>query len=258
MEALSAPPPPGDGLISVISESQLEHAIRKGIAGFSMQQLPLIRTAAAGQPIFLFTSDSHMLHGPYTAVGAGGMNLDASSTRTLHTAAQVRFAPVVRKFMPLPEESVNDLLSFETGHDGKRRPCSVVEGAVVKQLLLLFVLRHHGLYASDDTPDSSPAPIRGGAPSTPPMPMPSGSDDRAVALLMAAFLKKREGQQILATSLGEFYGTLGSQAEGDDARTLVRICQAAGCKRGLQSFVTKHRDLLRLVGERLNMGVAVA
>lgn len=236
MESIPPPPQISDGILFVLSTAQLEHAQRKNVAGMPLQRLPLLRAATAGQPVFLFDQEARTLHGPYAAVGPGATNVDATSS-TL--PAQLRFNPVVRSFSPLPEEAISDLLTFEPGIE--KRPSPRVDGAVVTELLLLFVLRHHGLYVADGVSQG-------------------GYDEanRAAAVKLATFLEQRKSRTIAGPSLGEFYATFSSAAEGEACRAIVRNAATGGCKKGLQSFVHMNRDLLCLVGEKLSLGVGLA
>ena len=147
MESLP-PPPNADGLLFVLSGAQCDQAMRQRLAGANVQRLSMVKSAHAGQPVFLFDSDARLLHGPYAAAGPGGLNLDGANSRL---PAQLRFTSVVRAFAPLPEADVTDLLhTSELGGGKGRRPVvqsSIVDGATVGQLLLLFVLNHHGLLA---------------------------------------------------------------------------------------------------------------
>ena len=147
MESLP-PPPNADGLLFVLSGAQCDQAMRQRLAGANVQRLSMVKSAHAGQPVFLFDSDARLLHGPYAAAGPGGLNLDGANSRL---PAQLRFTSVVRAFSPLPEADVTDLLhTSELGGGKGRRPVvqsSSVDGATVGQLLLLFVLNHHGLLA---------------------------------------------------------------------------------------------------------------
>ena len=250
MEGLPPTPRTGDGLLFVLSGPQLENALRKNVAGMPFPRLHIMRSIVAGQPIFLFDSDARLLHGPYAAVGPGGTNLDSSPLGKA-LPAQLRFAAVVRAFQPLPESHVSDVLSFDPAVAGlTRQPSARVEASVVTQLLLLFVLNHHGLF--DEGTDNGFEDESGEAPY-------EEHASRLVAVRLAAFLERREaeGHLILGTSLGEFYGSLGSPTEGEECRELVRRCAVAGCKRGLQSFVHKHGDLLCLVGEKLQLQIGV-
>lgn len=149
METLSVAPPTGDGLCFVLSTLQIETAIRRGVAGMPIGRLSLVRNAVLGQPIFLFDQDARLLYGPYAAVGPGGNMLDQTSAggKGQNLAAQLRFTPVVRSFLPLPEGIAGDLLAFESGSGraGRRVPSARVDSAVIGPLLLLFVLRHHSL-----------------------------------------------------------------------------------------------------------------
>ena len=252
MEALPSTPKTGDALLFVLSGPQLEHALRKNVAGMPFARLQIMRSVAAGQPVFLFDSDSRLLHGPYAAVGPGGTNLDPSPAGKA-LPAQLRFTAVVRAFQPLPESHVSDILSFDPAVAGlARRPSARVEASVVTHLLLLFVLHHHGLF------DEGAEANESGHEEDDREPYEEHAS-RLVAVRLAAFLERREaeGHLILGTSLGEFYGTLGSPAEGEECRALVRRASMAGCKRGLQSFVYKHGDLLCLVGERLQLQIGL-
>ena len=143
-------------MLFVLNSSQREEAMRRHIAGATSNRLAAIKAAVPGQPIFLFDSDTRELHGPYSAEGPGAMNLDSQNTGTSNFSprlpAQIRFAPVVRAFAPLPEAAIADVINFDPGADaqGRLRPSYTVEGYVVAQLLYIFVLRHHGLYESDE------------------------------------------------------------------------------------------------------------
>ena len=168
MEALPPPPPTSDGMLFVVSTAQRELAIQKQLVGAPATRLALVKSAVGGQPIFLFDSETRKLYGPYAAEGPGAMNLDPNF-RGL--PAQVRFSTVARKYQPLPESAVEDLLTFDAGPDahGRPRPSFTVDSSTVGPLLLLFVLRHHGLYDEDEeedievlgAPTSAPAPRRG-------------------------------------------------------------------------------------------------
>lgn len=242
MESLPPPPLAGDGVLFVLSGPQMEHAQRKHVAGLPMQRLGIVRSMTAGQPIFLFDADARVLRGPYSAAGPGGTHLDAGNSKL---PAQVKFTPAVRSFAPLPEDAVSDMLNYEPGMDetGRRRPAPQVEASAVPQLLLLFVLHHHGLLNDDEGSERE----RLREPSS-----------RSVATRLATFLQMRGGRAILGTSLGEFYSTLESPAAGDACREVMRTAFIPGCKKGLQSFVHQHRDLLRLVGEKLSLSVGLA
>ena len=130
MESLPTAPPTPHGILFVLSHEQAEHAIHRNVCG--MGRLAEGRSVVAGQPVFIFDADERCLHGPFAAVG---------------TTAQLRFAPVVRSFAPMPEYIAADVLAFDPGTDssGRRRPSSRVDSSVVAPLLLLFVLRHHRL-----------------------------------------------------------------------------------------------------------------
>jgi hypothetical protein len=165
MESIGPPPPTGDGMLFVLNSSQREEAMRRHIAGATSNRLHAVKSATSGQPIFLFDSDTREMHGPYAAEGPGAMNLDSQSTGTSNFTprlpAQIRFAPVVRAFAPLPEAAIEDVINFDSGADaqGRLRPSFTVEGYVVAQLLYIFVLRHHGLYESDDADASAAEPL---------------------------------------------------------------------------------------------------
>jgi hypothetical protein len=142
MESLPTAPPTPHGILFVLSHEQAEHAIHRNVC--SMGRLAEGRSGVvAGQPVFIFDADERCLHGPFAAVGT---NLDPTGKGTM-PAAQLRFAPVVRSFAPLPEDIAADVLAFDPGTDssGCRCPSSRVDSSVVAPLLLLFVLRHHRL-----------------------------------------------------------------------------------------------------------------
>ena len=149
----------------MLNSSQREEAMRRHIAGAASQRLPVIKAATPGQPIFLFDSDKRELHGPFAAEGPGSMNLDSqgmggATNFSPRLPAQLRFAPVVRAFAPLPESAILDVINFDPGADahGRRRPSHIVEASAVAQLLYIFVLKHHGLYESDDQTDAPDEP----------------------------------------------------------------------------------------------------
>ena len=168
MEAIGPPPATGDGLLFVMNSNQRQEALRSYIAGAAMQRLATVKAATAGQPIFIFDSDSRELLGPYAAEGPGATNLDSQggdgrSNFSPRLPAQLRFSPVVRAFAPLPEAVIADIINFDSGADnqGRRRPSHTVEATAVAQLLYIFVLRHHGLYETDEA-----APMGTEAPSS--------------------------------------------------------------------------------------------
>ena len=143
MESLPTAPPTPHGILFVLSHEQAEHAMHRNVC--SMRRLAEGRSGVvAGQPVFIFDADERCLHGPFAAVGT---NLDHPTGKGTMPAAQLRFAPVVRSFAPLPEDIAADVLAFDPGTDssGRRRPSSRVDSSVVAPLLLLFVLRHHRL-----------------------------------------------------------------------------------------------------------------
>lgn len=146
MESLPTAPPTPHGILFVLSHEQVEHAIHRSVCGMPMGRIAEVRSVVAGQPVFIFDADERCLHGPFAATGPGGNNLDPTGKGTM-PAAQLRFAPVVRSFAPLPEDIAADVLAFDPGTDssGRRRPSSRVDSSVVAPLLLLFVLRHHRL-----------------------------------------------------------------------------------------------------------------
>ena len=143
MESLPTAPPTPHGILFVLSHEQVEHAIHRSVCGMPMGRIAEVRSVVAGQPVFIFDADERCLHGPFAAVGT---NLDPTGKGTMPTA-QLRFAPVVRSFAPMPEDIAADVLAFDPGTDssGRRRPSSRVDSSVVEPLLLLFVLRHHRL-----------------------------------------------------------------------------------------------------------------
>ena len=245
MEGIPPPPVTGDGLLFVLNTAQCDHAHKHHIVGTSMQRLPTVKSAVRGQPLFLFDADARELHGPYAADGPGGLNLEGGNSRM---PAQIRFGPVVRNFSPLPESMIADLLNFDPGSDGKgRRPASCVEGATVTHLLWLFVLHHHGMYEALDMGASSDTEAAASGSAT--------LTVRAAAVLLAAFLRDRIGHEIQATSMGDFYASLASPAQGDECRELMRRAVAPGMKRGVQSFVHQNADLLSLRGAGKAMAI---
>ena len=234
MERIPAPPHTGDGLLFALSSQQCEAAQKSHVAGTNAQRLQMVKSAVPGQPVFLFDTDARVLHGPYAAEGPGGLNLDGVKSSPL--PAQLRFSPVVRAFLPLPEAAVADLLSFEGGK-GAKVLASTVDGETVGQLLWLFVLHHHKLL--DDIFDDDAAPASD---------LSSGAamDGRAAATHLADYLRARAGHAILVSDMKHFYAWLGAQ--GDECAKLVNRATASGARRGLASFVQLHSDLLVLKG----------
>ena len=78
--------------------------------GTNLQRLNVVKSATAGQPLFIFDFDACVLHGPFAVVAPGNLNLEGGNTRL---PAQVKFNSVVRNFLPLPAAAVSDLLNFD-------------------------------------------------------------------------------------------------------------------------------------------------
>lgn len=258
MEKIPVAPLTADGLLFALTTPQREYALQRKVVTAPTQRLPMVKSAVRGQPVFLFDTDTRMLHGPFAAEGPGGMQVDLSSNRPV---AQLSFRPIVRNFAPLPESAIGDLLSFDPGLDGqgRRRPSALIDGAIVGPLLWLYVLHHHGLYVSDEEEEVVPSAeyVECAAGTT----VESSSEDsasRVVAVKLATFLQVREDHVVQGTSLGEFYSSLSSEAEGEEARGVVRCASENGCKKGVQSFVHKHRDLLCLKGTKHALSIGLA
>ena len=78
------------------------------------------------------------------------------------------------------------------------------------------------------------------------------------ALQLAAFLREREGHEISGPSLGEFYASLRTPGAGDACRQLMRRAVVPGCKKGLQSFLQQHGDLLQQVGRGRDIAIGLS
>ena len=172
LENIPPPPSTSDGMLFIVTTREREVALQKNLAGAPATRLALIKGALPGQPVFLFDADERNLYGPYAAEGPGAINLDPS---VKGLPAQLRFNLIARKFTPLPESAVEDLLSFEESADtkGRQRPEFTIDSALVGALLWLFVLSHHGLLegganAQAQQSSSSSSSRRGEAPAAVP------------------------------------------------------------------------------------------
>jgi hypothetical protein len=254
MEGLPQPPTT-EGLLFVLIGAHCETSLRASVVGTALQKTALVKSATPGMPVFLFDLDARVLHGPFAADGPGAMNLEGGPPRL----PALRFTSIVRTFLPLPESEVADVLNIEL----HRATARTIDGATVGQLLWLFVLHHHRLLEADDEADDVEADALPGTERVAPPgrgvdPAEEASKSRTAALQLAAFLRERAGHEISGPCLGEFYSSLRSPGAGEACRALMRRAVFPGCKKGLQSFLQQHADLLMQVGRGRDIAIGLS